>query len=349
MEHGDSLNTPPQNSDRPPTALPDDIASGSQMFVCESDHDIQANANTQGGLDEEIDPGSLADENSSVALPEQPNEDAAQDIEDEPVLFQMEEIQVANKFVELIKNAARQAEDFTKEELATIFWSRSSWNNHHTKAKSTTDLNAERGAWGRSRASKGVNVNMLYIVDENGSPVDGHRASSMQNVARSIWAELASKGLTPKKWKTDTELAVADHYRREMQNRFPELKLCENCWKADQIAIDYYPSWHKAQVKKKKGKFNIPIKHEKSDNAMDSGNEDSDMEDSAGSALDDAGPSTKRRPNPTDEKTAKKRKTATSEVHPVANKTGTASASTASQGGLGSKPAQVFPHILHFH
>jgi hypothetical protein len=118
---------------------------------------------------------------------------------------------------------------------------------------------------------------MRYIVDRDGKPIDGHQAGNIRAIARSIWAELSARGIAPKTWISDTTLAVTEHYRHEMQTRCEELRLCENGWKADQIAIDYYSSWRKG--KNSKGNFNS-VKQEIQDTTMDNDNEeDEDNED----------------------------------------------------------------------
>ena len=38
-------------------------------------------------------------------------------------------------------------------------------------------------------------------------------------------------------------ICIRYSYQCEMWQHFPELRLCENYWKAEQIAIDNYPSW----------------------------------------------------------------------------------------------------------
>jgi len=95
---------------------------------------------------------------------------------------------------------------------------------------------------GKSRAAQGENVTMQYIEDKDGNAVDGHRASKIREVARSIWAQLAGVGKAPKSWK-QADISAAEHYRRELRRNFQELELCELDWKADQIAIEHYPSW----------------------------------------------------------------------------------------------------------
>jgi hypothetical protein len=118
------------------------------------------------------------------------------------------------------------------------FWARQDWN------EAKQDIGTHRqGERGRSRAAQGVNVAMRYIEDENGQVIDGHRASAIRKLARSIWIALANTGKAPAKW-SQADIVVAQSYRREMRHHFPELRLCENDWKVDLIASDNYPSWY---------------------------------------------------------------------------------------------------------
>ena len=92
---------------------------------------------------------------------------------------------------------------------------------------------------------------MLYVVNKDGIPVDGFKATEMRKVARTIWIQFRSAGVFPKGWITDAPLSASDGFKREMQTRFEELRLCENGWKVDQIAIDYYPSWRIGVLRRK--------------------------------------------------------------------------------------------------
>jgi hypothetical protein len=88
---------------------------------------------------------------------------------------------------------------------------------------------------------------MRYIEDKNGQMINGHRASAMRKLARSIWAALANARKAPAKW-SQADIVVAQSYRREMRQHFPELQLCENDWKVDLIASDNYPSWYSHHI-----------------------------------------------------------------------------------------------------
>jgi hypothetical protein len=105
------------------------------------------------------------------------------------------------------------------------------------------------GERGKGRASQGVNVAMRYVEDENGEPVDGYLAQHIRTWARGIWVEINEKGILRAKWG-DMSVEDLKYYHREMRRKFPILALCENSWKADQIAIDNYSSWHSSYAPK---------------------------------------------------------------------------------------------------
>jgi hypothetical protein len=168
-----------------------------------------------------------------------------------------------------------KATDFSEEQRTKLFWTKAHWLAHENGRKSVSkssdqddDLyfdpqvdhhdKSKKGQQGRARAAEGINVNMRYVVDRTGAVVDGHHATVMRGTARAFWAELSDKGLAPAKWKGDSSLFITQTYRLQMEKAFEELQLCEDGWKAEQIAIDYYSSWRVAQ--RNKGLFNVPVK-----------------------------------------------------------------------------------------
>ena len=89
--------------------------------------------------------------------------------------------------------------NFAPEQLEKMYWTKLSWNN---REKTINALDQPKGKKGRSRAAEGINVNMLYIVDMEGNPVDGHHAAEIRKVARGIWSHLLSCSLAPKHWSS---------------------------------------------------------------------------------------------------------------------------------------------------
>jgi hypothetical protein len=131
------------------------------------------------------------------------------------------------------------------------FWRRSQWKAHIEKLKGVSDP-ASNGATvrGKTAVSQGENISTLYIEDENGHPVDGHRLTAIRKVARAIWNKFADIGQAPTTWGKANSTFITE-YRREMRHQFPELRLCENDWKSELLATENYPSWYSNQCRAK--------------------------------------------------------------------------------------------------
>ena len=98
------------------------------------------------------------------------------------------------------------------------------------------------GAQGKTCVAQGENVTLRFIEDENETIINGFRATAMHRFACELWVGLNSIGKAQKTWgKVNT--AVAAQYQNEMEQKFPELCLCDNYWKSDFIATLNYPLW----------------------------------------------------------------------------------------------------------
>jgi hypothetical protein len=65
----------------------------------------------------------------------------------------------------------------------------------------------------------------------------------MRKFARSIWVSFGNQGATlSDKWG-QADVDIKTQYYTAMNKRFPELRLCELDWKANQLATEMYPSW----------------------------------------------------------------------------------------------------------
>ena len=58
----------------------------------------------------------------------------------------------------------------------------------------------EPGKKGGSRAAKGINVNLLFIVDESGKAISGHEGTNIRRFGWSIWQSWLDDGIAPAKW-----------------------------------------------------------------------------------------------------------------------------------------------------
>ncbi|EGN97444.1 hypothetical protein SERLA73DRAFT_75128 [Serpula lacrymans var. lacrymans S7.3] len=96
---------------------------------------------------------------------------------------------------------------------------------------------------------------MRYVEDSDGTIINGHKATEIQKIAHSIWVELANMGKAPKTWM-GAGREVLDYYRSKLYQKVPQLRYCELDWKANQIAIDNYPSWYSNHFREPKVKRN---------------------------------------------------------------------------------------------
>jgi hypothetical protein len=176
-----------------------------------------------------------------------------------------------------------------------MFWYKSTW----TKYVNETEF--EKGKRGRGRAAKGINVNMLYVVNQEGTAVDGYITSQIRKVARDFWKGLSNIGKAPVKWMTDVHLATSEQFHHEMQSRFDVLCLCDAGWKVDQIAIDFYPAWRTGKIRG--GTFNVSEKENFSIEISD--DEDTGTSDKSRNPLSPR----KRKPKVEQAPSAKKQKT----------------------------------------
>jgi hypothetical protein len=128
------------------------------------------------------------------------------------------------------------------------FWFKRQWteftNNQPANALSSR---------GRSRASQGINVAMQYVELEDGTVIDGDRATEMRKFARGVWVSFAKNGAPPSKWG-QADVQARQQYINSLSSRFPELRLCDLDWKAEQIATDNYPSWYNTWLSKQKAR-----------------------------------------------------------------------------------------------
>lgn len=122
---------------------------------------------------------------------------------------------------------------------------------------------ASKNKRGKGRASQGQNVKMRYLQHENGSTIDGWRASDIRRYARSIFVGFALQGKVFHSWVEGVDAASRTSYYRDMVARFPEVGLCELDWKSEQVASDIYSQWRSNWMNKQEGeksKGKVPAK-----------------------------------------------------------------------------------------
>jgi hypothetical protein len=96
----------------------------------------------------------------------------------------------------------------------------------------------------------GTEVARFFIETEEGEIVDEDRFDKMRKYARKIWDLFETEGSVPPSWGQAAR-QLKQRYHKLMRDNFPELKLCNDNWKADQIATSNYPSWYQYWVVRK--------------------------------------------------------------------------------------------------
>lgn len=139
-------------------------------------------------------------------------------------------------------------EDYPK----VVYWNRRTWIQETNEKKVVSDCGIsgsnQRGA---VRAAAGINVRMRYVENEDGTVVDGFRASTIRKTAYKLFALFHSHGIAPTSW-SKANFDVDRHFNREMALQIPEMRYCADNWKATYLAVQNYPSWYDSHVKSTK-------------------------------------------------------------------------------------------------
>ncbi len=80
------------------------------------------------------------------------------------------------------------------------YWMRQEWATATSDRVADFEEGGQSGARGRTRAAQGINVNMRYIEDRNGQPINGHLASDIRRHARAIFVGFALQGRLFTSW-----------------------------------------------------------------------------------------------------------------------------------------------------
>lgn len=124
------------------------------------------------------------------------------------------------------------------------FWD---WKSYSPPKKDATDANTTAGKRGGARAAAGENVRLLWIENEDGSIIDGHVASAIRAKCRSLWIQMLVDGTAYKSWLKIPDVA-ATNFRNAICDAFPQLRLCENDWKAQALAKEEYPHFDRVSL-----------------------------------------------------------------------------------------------------
>ena len=88
----------------------------------------------------------------------------------------------------------------------------------------------------------------------DGSIVTEERFDKIRKFACTFWMALKAEGNPPPKW-AGASMDIKNRYYGELRSNYPELKLCDNNWKADYIASLYYGHWYNYHITHKQSAY----------------------------------------------------------------------------------------------
>ncbi|KAJ3505412.1 hypothetical protein NLJ89_g7431 [Agrocybe chaxingu] len=130
------------------------------------------------------------------------------------------------------------------------FWTQreyATFSNTKKKAAAVVDPTSGPARRGGARlAQTGENVATEYIENEDGISVDGKTAEAIRAHIRSIFRQLIQdkkiKKL-PEKWSNVTTMERR-YIFHEIYHEYPDMRLCQNDWKADFLVSRVLSQWH---------------------------------------------------------------------------------------------------------
>ncbi|PCH37087.1 hypothetical protein WOLCODRAFT_157789 [Wolfiporia cocos MD-104 SS10] len=82
----------------------------------------------------------------------------------------------------------------------------------------------------------------------DGSGLTKLQVDDVSKGARDIYRYLHKQGRAPSTWDKHVDVATRTSFCAEMERRFPNLRLCSNSWKANEVALRTYSNWYKENI-----------------------------------------------------------------------------------------------------
>ncbi|KAI0821483.1 hypothetical protein BC629DRAFT_1461297 [Irpex lacteus] len=116
------------------------------------------------------------------------------------------------------------------------YWCKRAWREFTRESKGLTITTII------SEDEKGVRAVFHFIQCADGQLIDKETFGRVSQAARGKFSEMATKGVLPSSW--DKALwSVRTDFERDMEHAFPVLALCENHWKANEVAKLLFPGF----------------------------------------------------------------------------------------------------------
>ena len=87
-----------------------------------------------------------------------------------------------------------------------------------------------------------------FMEDENGDPIPESTKSAARKEAKGFFQLLLNMGRAPVKWGS-ASIDINNKLIYRLESGFPFIRLCDNHWKAAQIATNSYSQWYPTAVK----------------------------------------------------------------------------------------------------
>ncbi|KAJ7463091.1 hypothetical protein B0H11DRAFT_2310327 [Mycena galericulata] len=147
------------------------------------------------------------------------------------------------------------------------YWQKTLWTQQVDKDRGRTSISD------RPVASKN---SLLFITAQDGRSPTTERMSEARSCTSSLYFELKAENLLPTTWTQATH-SVKNRFRAVVESEVPELRLCDNHWKADKLASITFSSWcgtHRKDMK-------IKSEQESDNDGVNDGGDDSGNENDA--------------------------------------------------------------------
>ncbi|KAL0563646.1 hypothetical protein V5O48_018419, partial [Marasmius crinis-equi] len=95
--------------------------------------------------------------------------------------------------------------------------------------------------------SKKENKQQRFLERLDGSIISSNEAKVICQYARLLFHELKQKNLAPEKWVGGVSSESRSQFYARLTKAYPVVSYCENNWKAEYLAIQLYPQWHKGK------------------------------------------------------------------------------------------------------
>lgn len=116
------------------------------------------------------------------------------------------------------------------------FWQESMWSEWSQRE-------VERGTF--TSGVEGAGVNSSWMEDTSGNRVNLDKQRRILDAARKTWSAIRN-GRVSFGIYSNTPADTLDYFRARMEMMFPELRLCADHWKTDQLWIENFSSWAKS-------------------------------------------------------------------------------------------------------